>query len=399
MGAMRWWKVVLGAGALALSGCNGFFVPNNSTTGGTGGTGAAGDFLYVANNGTGTGVVTGFTVSSTGTLSAIANLSLNLGAPISAMAITPSDAYIYASSAGGIYLLGIDGANGQLTVGNNGTALYQDVSPTYMTVDPTGNFLLAAGISTSTAGPAIGIYQIQAGGVLAELTGSPIAIPLPAADQANASNIIPVQLAIAPNSSFVYVTLGETGVEAIPFSTSGGLNPNAAQVVFTPGGTSGILNNDYAIDVDPSGRFLYVSETNAGLRVFTIGSNGRLTQNPGSPYAIGSKPVFLKQDSTGGYLYAANSSSVSTGSISGFSISNGGGLTQISGSPYATGISPSWMTLDQSKKYLAVVNSGGSPDLQIYSFDASTAGKLDAGSSATTGTTSPSGATIVVSTQ
>ena len=46
-----------------------------------------------------------------------------------------------------------------------------------MQVDSTGNYLLAAGIGTSIAGQAIGIYQINTTtGLLTALTGSPLAL-------------------------------------------------------------------------------------------------------------------------------------------------------------------------------------------------------------------------------
>ena len=49
------------------------------------------------------------------------------------------------------------------------------------------------------------------------------------------------------------------------------------------------------------------------------------------------------------------------------------------------------MVNDNSKKYLAVINSGangstGNSDLQVFSFDATVDGKLNAVSTATTGT-------------
>ena len=137
--------------------------------------------------------------------------------------------------------------------------------------------------------------------------------------------------------------------------------------------------------VNPTSSALFVGETNAGVRVFTIGANSAFTEISGSPFAAGGQPRSLAFDSTGDYLYVANSSD---NTISGYTVLASGSLTPISGSPFSSvGSQPNALALDKSKKFLIGANLGatvtGTPDVQVFSFDATTAGKLDPGATAT----------------
>jgi 6-phosphogluconolactonase (cycloisomerase 2 family) len=145
------------------------------------------------------------------------------------------------------------------------------------------------------------------------------------------------------------------------------------------------------VAVNPTSTALFVGETNAGVRVFTISSNNTFTEISGSPFVAGGQPRSLAFDSTGDYLYVANSSD---NTISGYSVLASGSLTPLSGSPFSSvGSGPNALTLDKSKKFLIAANLGGTPDVQVFSFDATTAGKLDPGATATNAATASSIAT------
>ena len=150
---------------LGLTGC-GFFVPQTSS----GGTTNTGDFLYVG-NGNNT-FIAGFGVSSSGALSVLPSSPYNNSVAAQSLAVTPSNTFLYAGTTNGIYVYAIN-TNGSITVQNSGASAAQDVIATAMQVDSTGNYLLAAGISTSLQAQAIAIYQIDATtGLLTALTGS-----------------------------------------------------------------------------------------------------------------------------------------------------------------------------------------------------------------------------------
>jgi 6-phosphogluconolactonase (cycloisomerase 2 family) len=374
----RWLVGSLCASALLLAGCGDFF---NKNTGGGGG-GSVASYAYV---GTTTGMLAGYSVSSTGALATLSGSPSQFATTgINSLAVTPGNTFLYAGVSGiGVYGLSINATTGVATLINS-SALAQDVAPSALTVDPSGKFLLVAGLANGVA--AVGEYAINSDGTLAVVTGSPLSIAFPSGT--DTTNLAIASIAVAPNSSFVFVTLGQLGVAPLPFNTSGGLSANT--LIINPKVISGITNQDLGLTVNPTSTALFVGETNVGVRVFTIGSS--FTEISGSPFAAGSQPSSLRFDGTGDYLYVANATDRT---ISGYSVLASGTLTALTGSPFpAVGLQPSALTLDQSKKFLLSANLGGSPDVQLFSFDATTAGKLDPGATAT----NISGATAIAST-
>jgi 6-phosphogluconolactonase len=365
---------------LGLTGCD-FFVPQTSS----GGTTNTGDYLYVG-NGNNT-FIAGFGVSSSGALSVLPSSPYNNGVAAQSLAVTPGNTFLYAGTTNGIYVYAIN-SNGSITVQNSGAAAAQDVIATAMQVDSTGNFLLAAGISTSLQAQAIGIYQIDVTtGLLTALTGSPLALYTGTA--ATATVVTPTAMLITPNNSFVYVSLGSLGVQVLTLGTGGALSIGTAPTFLPPRSTS-TSPADFGLASNPSSTFLFVAEINTGLRELSIGTNGTLNEVSGSPYAVGTGPTGVGLDVTGSYVYVANKGS---NNISAFTLTAASGkLTAIAGSPFSSGgLLPIALVNDNSKKYVAVINSGANgsnnnSDLQLFSFDATTDGKLDPISTATTGT-------------
>ncbi len=385
--------LLTGAGLCLASGCGHghFFVD----TGGGGNTTGVGNYFYV---GTQSGVIAGYAVSTAGALSAVAGTPFNFaqsGTAVTSMVVTPSDQFMYASAGGGVYLLTINSSNGALTVGNNGSAIATDVSPVALQVDPTGKFLLSAGFDGSTGNVAIAVYTINSDGTLT-IVGTPVAIPLPTGASASTS---PVQMAIMPNDSFVFVSMGTVGVVSMTFNTSGQLSQTGKTTApgTVTGPTGPVANQDLALAINSGGTLLFVGETNVGVRVNTIGADSTLTAISGSPFKTAGQPSSFSFDGSGGYLYVANQS---TNNITAFSVLASGALTELTaaGSPFAAGTSPTSLSLDQSKKFLAATNVGGTPDLQVYSFDTTTAGKLNPGATASTSSSSPGTAFVVTST-
>lgn len=363
----QWVVGVLCTSALLLAGCGDFF----NKDGGGGGGGSTGSYTYV---GTQSGVLVGYSVSTTGALATLSGTPNQFAtAGINSLAVTPSNAFLYAGVSGiGVYGLGIASTTGVTTLIDT-TALVQDVAPSALTVDPSGQYLLVAGLADGA--PAVGEYLINADGTLAEVQGSPVSITFPAGTDTSTASV--QNIAVAPNSSYVFVTIGQLGVAPLPFNTSGGLSPNTQ--IIPAKTTSGISNQDLGLAVNSTSSALFVGETNLGVRVFTIGSS--FTEISGSPFKAGGQPRSLVFDGTGDYLYAANASD---STISGYSVLASGSLTALTGSPFSSvGTQPFALALDQSKKFLLSANLGRNPDLQLFSFDSTTAGKIDPGATAT----------------
>jgi 6-phosphogluconolactonase (cycloisomerase 2 family) len=372
---------------LGLSGCGGFFVPQTSS----GGTTNTGDYLYVA-NGSDT-FLAAFGVASTGALSVLSGSPYNNSVAAQSLAVNPANTFLYAGTTAGIFVYGIN-SNGSITVQNDGSVAAQDMVATAMQVDSTGNYLLAVGISTAQQVQAIAIYTIDTTtGLLTPVAGSPLA--LYAGTTSTPTIVAPTGLLITPNNSYVYASLGTLGVQVLTLGSGGALAAGANPTLLAPLKTS-TSPSDQRTASDPNSLFLFVAEINTGLRVFSIGSGGSLSEVSGSPYAVGTGPTAVDLDVTGSYVYVANKGS---NNISAFTLTAASGkLTAVAGSPFSSGGQlPIGIVNDNSKNFVAVINSGtngsgGNSDLQLFKFDATVDGKLDPVATATTGTdpTNPS---------
>jgi 6-phosphogluconolactonase len=378
---MRRFQGLCGLFLLGLTGCGGFFVPQTNSGGGTN----TGDYIYVG-NGRDT-FLAGFGVSSSGALSVLNGSPYNNGVAAQSLAVTPANRFLYAGTTNGIYAYAIN-SDGSIAVQNSGSAVAQDVVATQMQVDSTGNYLLASGFGTGIGAQAIGIYTINTStGLLTAVGGSPI--PLYTGNGSTPAVVTPTGLLITPNNSYVYVSLGTLGVQILTLGTGGALAAGSSPLLLLPISTS-TSPSEQGLASDPLSAFLFVSETNTGLRVLSIGTGGSLKEVSGSPYAVGTGPTGVILDPTGSYVYVANKGS---NNISAFTLTAASGkLTAIAGSPFASGGQfPTALVNDNSKKFVAVINSGsngsgGNSDMQVFKFDTTTDGKLDPVSTASTGT-------------
>ena len=361
-------KVFSFALLLTLSGCGKFFVPETSSGGG--GTGSNAD-IYVGNSNTAN--IAGFSIASTG-LTTLANSPYSVGVSPSALAITPSNSFLYVSSlAGGIFAYSI-GSGGALTVANNGSAVVSGISPVALRVDSTGQWLIVVDPT-----PKAYVFSINTTNGTLTSAGS---VPLGTGS--------PNHMTITPDNTLVYVSLGTGGVAILTFNSTTGVLTNNNQILAPKQN----LNAAQGLTVDPTGTYLFVAETGTSIvRVLSItASTGALKELTGSPYTTGTGPTGVLIDSTGSYLYVTNRGS---NNVSAFLLSSSGALTQISGSPFATGINPIDLAEDNTHTYIAVVCAGGTPDLQVFKIDTTTPGALDTFKSATTGT-DPTNALAVV---
>jgi 6-phosphogluconolactonase (cycloisomerase 2 family) len=344
------------AGVLALSGCGKFFP--KLTTGG--GTGSGGDYLYAGNLGTSEPTVAGFSIASSA-LTVASNSPYTVSLTPTSLAVTPDDNYLFVGGPGGIYTYAI-GSGGDLTEAGNDT-FAQVPDPTVLRVDPTGNYLLGGDALSGT----VYVFQIGSDGALSQV-GSTLTLNAnePVTDMEFASN---------GSNTYLYASLGTAGIYAMSFS--GGTLSELNDGNYAPKKSDAA---DEGMAVAPDGDTLFAAETvTGGVRVFTINSNGSLTESTSSPVTTGTAPWAVLVDATGSYVYVADRTKAQ---ISAFSLASGK-LTAI-GSPIATGDLPVQMVEDNSKTYVAVVCTGGNPDVELYTIG--TTGALTKFTTATTGT-------------
>jgi 6-phosphogluconolactonase len=203
---------------------------------------------------------------------------------------------------------------------------------------------------------------IMLGATLALLLGLPFAV----ASRAFA----------APTPKFAYVVnTGDNTVSAYTINSATGALRAVAGSPFAAG------ENDSSVTVDPSGRFVYVTnvcissaDCSGTVLAYTINrSTGALSKISGSPFAAGSDPFSVTVDPTGRFAYVANvCSDCSAGSISAYTISSStGALHPVAGSPFAAGQGPVSVAVDPSGHFAYVTNSYDST-VSAYTIDSST---------------------------
>jgi len=379
------WRAVSIASLLSLvgaTGCKNFFTPLNDTGSGTTVVNT-GDYAYVVN--TVADTLSGFSIASTGTLTALSGFPLTLPFVPTTVVVTPSNAFLYVAGAGVIYGYTINSAGGIteiLSITNSEALVNADIVS--MDVSPDGQWLIA--LDAATTEPTIDYYQISSAG---QLTIEPIVqYPL-----TGGATIIPNSIRVAPTGNYVAAALGTGGDVMFGFDTKTGTFTAYDQV-----NTLSVSAADQALAFDSTGSTLYIARSGTGGGVYpflinTSTSTPTLNQVTGAPFALGNGAASMVIDATGKYLYVGNKSS---STISGFTIGTGGVLTALSGSPFTTGTSVDALARDNSGDYIMAANLNGGPDIDLFSFSSTVPGDLTVATTASTGDTAePAGAVAI----
>jgi 6-phosphogluconolactonase (cycloisomerase 2 family) len=365
-----------------LAGCKNFWQVSPKGGGGctTNCTTISSGVFYVLNSNAGQDEIAGYSIVNS-TLTPLTGSPYKLPSGPYAIAVAPNNSFLYVSTQSGIYLYTI-GASGVLTLANS-TPISEDFAAYSMQVDATDSWLVEASGSGY-------LYAYPIDPSTGATTGT--------VQQVSLADIRPRQLAISPDNSNVFVALGGSGTEVIPFTASSA-DPLPKTVgipiaVKAPGGAA------ISVAVDPGNKLFYIGETsgtaggtNSGvLRAFIYSSlSGTPVEVSGSPYPSGGMtPVSILPSASGAYVYVANStvSNSSTGNVAGFSMT--ATTTAYSLSPLSstasTGTTPADLAEDSTGSVVLLANSGGGPDLDVYTFDTTTLGKLDSAFTFATGT-------------
>jgi hypothetical protein len=336
--------------------------------------------FYVLNSNAGQVGIAGYTIVS-GTLTPLTGSPYTLPSGPRAIAVAHNNSFLYVSTQSGIFFYTI-GAGGALNLASK-TPTFSDFAAYSMQVDATDSWLVEASGSGY-------LYAIPISPTTGLTTGN--------AQLISVAGIAPRQLTISPDNSNIFVTLGASGTEVIPFAASSA-NPLPASLgppiaVKSPGGAA------ISVAVDPLNQLLFIGETsalsgtnNGMLRAFLYSSlSSTPTEITGSPYLSGGlTPVSILPTASDAYVYVANAtvSNSSAGNIAGFAVTVTGttySLIALSSGSVSAGTSPAGLAEDSTGSVVLLVNSGGTPDLDVYSFDTTTAGKLDSELTAATGT-------------
>jgi 6-phosphogluconolactonase len=302
-----------------------------------------------------------------GTLTELAGTPYTIGDGAHSVVIHTSGKFLYVANPGqgenDISLFDI-ASNGYLTeippripVGNNASA------PTLLLMDPSGNYLYVMNSTSDN----ISVFSIDSGtGVLTPLTNPLTQLPYP---PFSVGGLTPLNMRLTPSGSFLYVAVSGGQVGTSNGSIAGfSVNAGVLQQL-SPFLTSADGVNPNGLEIDPSGSFLYVANTQStSISIFAISPAGSLAEVQNSPLAdIYSDPFSLLIDPKGQFLYVANQGS---NNVAVYSL-NSSGLpvaltTSTSAFAFTTEPSPSVLAEDPNGAYLFVGNQGNGAGIQAF---------------------------------
>jgi 6-phosphogluconolactonase (cycloisomerase 2 family) len=298
-----------------------------------------GRFAYVANlvsNASDQATISMYSISSsTGVLTPTTPATVPTGFFPQEIAIDPLGRFVYTANSddSSVSMFSINQSTGVLTPTTPASVSTlvagEPISdPSFLTVDPTGRFLYVT--ASLTNGAAVFMYAIN------QTTG----LLTPTSPAMVFTGGSPFQIVVAPSGKFAYVVNNLSGGpytdgvwQYAVNSSTGVLTPNTPAAV--PAG-----NAPTAIAVDPTSRFAYVvNRLDNTLSMYIINpSTGNLTlnataANPSAAIATGSQPFRIDFDPTGKFVYVTNENSA----VSIYTIDSNGILTNAGITGVATG--------------------------------------------------------------
>jgi trimeric autotransporter adhesin len=321
--------------------------------------------------------VVGTNVGTNGTLSPLNPPTVATGPNPYSLTTDPTNQFVYVanftspgSGPGSISQFSI-GADGSLTPLSTPT-IPTGHGPNGIAANPAAPYLYVANYNDSD----ISQYQIMAGGLLTAMG------IVPAAPNGNAASIV-----LNPAGTYAYVanytetgSLGSVSQYSVGTGAPGALLPLNPAIVPT-----GSQPND--IVVDPSGRFVYVanSNTNASgnsISQYTIGLNGQLTPMTPPTVPTGTEPWSITIDAAGLNAYVPNRNNKQPGTVSHYTIdATTGALTLAvpvapATNPTTAGTGPTSLAIDPSGGFAYVTNRDSGLPSTVSQFSIAANGDL-----------------------
>jgi len=249
-----------------------------------------------------------------------------------ALALDPSDRYLYVVGGANIAGYQVDAATGGTTLIPGSTLTTPPVYQS-LTVDPRGRFVY---VVFGSAGSVQG-YRIEPStGALTLIPGSPFP-----------TGVEPSGVTVDPTGRFLYVSNTNGGSRERGSINGYDIDPRTGALRAMRGSPFAIPEDGWAPDtpaIDPGGRYLYSplagSHNVAGYHIHPI--TGELTPVAGSPFASGTQPIAAAIDPTGRFVYITDQNDGGPGSVYGFSIEPiSGSLRPLPDSPFPAGMSTS----------------------------------------------------------
>ena len=315
--------------------------------------------VYVNNNTAGVNTISGFDRHLDGTLTPIPGSPFIAGGAGTGT-ITGSQGSLQ-KSADGRYLLAADAGSNQISVlriQSDGSLRAVETGPIPSGgVKPVSIAVHGSLVYVANNGPVGANYSgfmLNAGGHLTPIPGSTVPLPdnaLPGDVLFNGTGTNLVGMRVGPDA-------GPSFIDSFVVGSDGRLT--AAPGSPFPAQRIGPFGSEFS-PVNPS--LLFVSNAHDGpgngtVSAYNVASNGVLTPVTGSPFAdMQTAPCWVEISHDGRYLFAVNTGSTT---ISRYSIGSTGALTLLGSTPFQgpSGLRPFDARLDPSGRYLYVVDAG-----------------------------------------
>jgi 6-phosphogluconolactonase len=290
-----------------------------------------------------------------GILTQLADSPYTVGSGPQSVVAHPSGKYLYVANAGqgendiSLFDINSDGTVSEVTPRTPVGSL-----PYFLAMDPGGAYLYVANVLSNT----VSVLKIDSSsGTLTPITGSPFP-----------TNLAAKNMQIAPSGKFLYISAPiQSGTQSLGVVAGFSLNAGVPTLVSL---TTTADNNPSGLAISPNGSYLYTANATANsLSVYTVKSNGTLTQVTGSPLAAGfQRPVAVTVDPKNQFLYVADQGA---NNIASFSISSTTGFPgEVTDSPFACESAPSFVLLDPNNNYLYVGNQASGSAIQGFGVSA-----------------------------
>jgi 6-phosphogluconolactonase (cycloisomerase 2 family) len=315
--------------------------------------------VYVNNNTAGVNTISGFNRHLDGALTPLSGSPFVAGGAGTGT-ITGSQGSLQIS-ADRRYLLAADAGSNQISVlriQNDGSLRPVETGPvTSGGVKPVSIAVHGSLVYVANNGPVGATYSgfmMNAGGRLTPILGSTVPLPdnaLPGDVLFNGTGTNLVGMRVGPDAGPSYIDSFVVGSDGRLTAAPG--SPFAAQRI-------GPFGSEFS-PVNPA--LLFVSNAHDGpgngtVSAYGVASNGVLTPVTGSPFAdMQTAPCWVEVSHDGRYLFAVNTGSTT---ISRYSIGSNGALTLLGSTSFQgpSGLRPFDARLDPSGSYLYVVDAG-----------------------------------------
>ncbi len=307
---------------------------------------------------------------TTGALTEVAGSRVTIGTSIGGMTLERNGRYLYLfnPTPGTISAYAINAATGALTA-LAGSPFTAGLNAAFAALHPNGKFIYVRySVPAQTSASGLGVFAIDAAsGALSQVAGSPFDVT------AN-----PMALAFDPTGGYLYAS--HVRVDNVPEYEMRGYHVNGSTGALSPVAgspfSSSLYPYPFALDVDGSGQYLYVTSLNSNqLTSYRIDSgDGSLSLLSGAPTNVGSTPTFVTVEEDTTPLQLKSKFVYSTDAVGDFihifSLDDDGMLAQ-STAPVIAGADPHGVTLDPQGRYAYVANTA-SDSVSIYTVEPTT---------------------------